>query len=129
MKLQRFYSWDKRESSGFGSFGTTAHPAWWDEIRDRDPPQNETQFLAEWSNSPPPTAHFDNAVLRENISRLATTEDSRRTWGESAAGQASVTWPYRNRWFFIQEALSKTQLIRDRVDRFGHYPIGFQLER
>jgi len=57
MKLQRFYSWDKRESSGFGSFGTTAHPAWWDEIRDRDPPQNETQFLAEWSNSAPPTAH------------------------------------------------------------------------
>lgn len=23
MKLQRFYSWDKRQSSGFGSFGAT----------------------------------------------------------------------------------------------------------
>src|SRR6202162_5503922 len=42
---------------------------------------------------------------------------------------ALVTWPYWNRRLLVQEALSKTQFIRDRVDGFGHDPIGFQLER
>src|SRR4029077_9379532 len=42
---------------------------------------------------------------------------------------ALVTRPYWNRRLFVQEALSKTQFIRDRVDGFGHDPIGFQLER
>src|ERR1700688_2563180 len=48
---------------------------------------------------------------------------------DGALGRASVTRPYWNRRLFVQEALSKTQFIRDGVDGFGHDPIGFQLER
>jgi hypothetical protein len=36
-----------------------------------------------------------------------------------------VTWPYWNRRLLVQEALSKTQFIRYRVDGFGHDAIGF----
>src|SRR5580704_6776568 len=47
----------------------------------------------------------------------------------SIGRRASVTRPYRNRRLFVQEALSKTQFIRDGVDGFGHDPIGYQFER
>src|SRR6266851_2696148 len=46
----------------------------------------------------------------------------------SPGHQASVTRPYWNRRLFVQEALSKTQFIRDRVDDFGHDSIVYQLE-
>src|SRR6267378_8679348 len=47
----------------------------------------------------------------------------------SVGRRALATRPYWNSRFFVQKALSKTQFIRDRVDGFGHDPIGFQLER
>lgn len=40
----------------------------------------------------------------------------------------SVTRPYWNWGLFAQEALSKTQFIRDGVDGFGRDPILYQLE-
>src|SRR6266851_9870147 len=47
----------------------------------------------------------------------------------SPGHQASVARPNWNRRLFVQEALSKTQFIRDRVDGFGHDSILCQLER
>src|SRR5205085_1005874 len=40
----------------------------------------------------------------------------------------SVSRSYRDGRFLMQEALSKTQFIRDRVDRLGHDRVGLQLE-
>jgi hypothetical protein len=54
--------------------------------------------------------------------------ESVKATAESLVSPSSSLANWNGR-FFVQEALSKAQFIRDRVDCLGHDPIVFQLER